>query len=81
MHDIEATLRIVRILLELHHALLDSKRDNDFCLRWNNQSRNRHNTLLALLFKAHVILLNYIVFFAYELGYFGRIPEESHPDS
>ena len=48
VHDIETSLRVVRILLKVHHTFLDAKCDDKLRLWWNNQVSNRNHVLAAL---------------------------------
>lgn len=80
LHNVEAALRVIHVLLKLHHALFDTKCNDDLSLRRDNQILNRDDAGFISLIKSHVVLLDLILVSANELSDICFITKEAHPD-
>ena len=79
LHDVEAALGIIHILLKLHHTLLHAECNDNLSLRRNNEVLNRDNTCLVSFVESHVVLLHPILVPPNELCNVGCITEKADP--
>ena len=56
VHNVEAALRVIRVLFELHQALLDAKGDDQLSPRWHHKFRDCDDTFRAVLFLVDVVV-------------------------
>ena len=80
MAHVEAALWVVRVLLELHHALLHTKRDDHLCLRRNFEVIYCYHALFTALIESHILLRHFVVVLPDEFCNLRLIGKKANPD-
>ena len=78
MHDVESALRVIRVLLKLHQALLYAEGDDQFGLRGYHQVFNRNYVITASL--PNVTVIDCVIWASYELCWIRFILEKANSD-